>query len=181
MAFLSEMPETQRSEDLSKAYVRAVAAQAGFISTKPENDFGIDLVFNRIITIESLSKERGTEWVEDLDTVPLRAQIKSTKHWEIKNGYVHCRLTARAYDMAVRGRGKIVVLMMCYPREFEQRLRQNGKRLHLRHCCYYWKPRTNATMTPNDTTKTISIPATQVFTPTALQELFEAVQAGSWS
>lgn len=181
MAFLSEMPETQRSENLSIAYVRAVAAQAGFIATKQESDFGIDLIFSRIITVESLSEKRGTECVEDLDTIPLRAQLKSTEIWEMKNGYVHCPLKARAYDMAVRGRGKMIVLMMCYPPEFDRRLCQNGKRLHLRHCCYYWKPGVDATMTPNDSTKTISIHATQIFTPTALQELFGAIQTGSRS
>ncbi len=91
---------------------------------------------------------------------------------------VKCKLEAKAYDDAVYARGKLPLLMMCLPPTFDEWLCQDEKCLQLRHCCYYWKPSTDDTMTLNDSTKTILIPKTQQFTPEVLTELFTARQRG---
>jgi hypothetical protein len=54
------LPRNQRQEALSRAYVRAVAAQAGVICNDAGQDFGIDLFLRGV----------GTRNGEYCDTVP---------------------------------------------------------------------------------------------------------------
>lgn len=178
MVTLSEMPETQRSENFSCAYVRAIAAHVGLNVLQTENDFGIDISFTKITSYQPRSKKRGKRFLDDPHDVPLRFQIKSTKNWNFVDDMVRCKLEAKAYDDAVYARGKLPLLMMCLPPTFDEWLCQDEQCLQLRHCCYYWKPSADATMTSNDSTKTILIPRRQQFTPEALTELFMARQRG---
>jgi len=170
------MPETQRSENFSCAYIRAIAAHVGLGILLKENDFGIDISFTSIISYQPLSPKRKKRYIEDPHAIPLRFQIKSTKNWIFVDDMVRCRLEAKAYDDAVYARGALPLLMMCLPSTFEDWYRQNEDALQLRNCCYYWKPSANATMTPNDSNKTIYIPRSQQFTPQVLTELYMARQ-----
>jgi Domain of unknown function (DUF4365) len=150
---LSEMPETQRSENFSCAYVRAIAAHVGLNASQTENDFGIDISFTKIISYQPRAKKRGKRFIDDPHAIPLRFQVKSTKNWNFVDDMVRCKLEAKAYDDAVYARGKLPLLMMCLPPTFDEWLRQDEKCLQLRHCCYYWKPSADDTMTLNDSTK----------------------------
>jgi hypothetical protein len=172
------MPETQRSENFSCAYIRAIAAHVGLNVSQTENDFGIDISFTRIISYQPLSRKRGKRYIDDPHAIPLRFQVKSTKNWIFVGDIVRCKLEAKAYDDAIYAKGALPLLMMCLPPTFDDWLCQDEVCLQLRHCCYYWKPSANDTMTPNDSTKTIFIPKGQQFTPEALTELFTARQRG---
>lgn len=178
MVTLSEMPETQRSENFSCAYVRALAAHVGLNASQSENDFGIDISFVKVISYLPIAKKRKKRFVNDPHALPLNFQVKSTKNWDFVGSMVRCKLEAKAYDDAVYARGKLPVLMMCLPQTFDDWYCQDEVCLQLRHCCYYWKPASDATMTPNDSTKTILIPRTQQFTEEALIELYMARQRG---
>jgi hypothetical protein len=172
------MPETQRSENFSFAYIRAIAAHAGLDVFRAENDLGIDISFVTTTAYQTLSLKRGKRLLVDPHAMPLHFQVKSTKNWIFVDDMVRCRLEAKAYDDAVYARGALPLLMMCLPATFDEWLGQDEMCLQLRNCCYYWKPSASDTMTRNDSSKTILIPRAQKFTPQALTELYMARQRG---
>ncbi len=178
MITLSEMPETQRSENFSCAYIRAIAAHVDLGVLQAENDFGIDISLTRVISYQTGSRKRGRRSLDDPHAIPLRFQVKSTKNWDFVDNMVRCKLEAKAYDDAIYAKGKLPLLMMCLPPAFDDRIYQSEEHLQLLNCCYYWKPNENDTMTPNDKTKTIFISRTKLFTPEALTELFLERQKG---
>jgi hypothetical protein len=61
------VPRSRRQEALSRAYVRAVAAQAGLICAEPELDFGIDLCLRGV-------RQRGQRYADTSGQLDL--QIK---------------------------------------------------------------------------------------------------------
>lgn len=175
MATLSEMPETKRSENFSLAYIRAIAAKAGMIVWRPEDDFGTDLAFTRIVSYQPVSTKRHRRYI-DPHNVSIPFQVKSTKNWEDLGDKIRYDLEATAFDDLIYRRNTSLLLVMCLPQTVEEWLVQDKQKLQLHHCCYYWEPDEADIMTPNDSTKRIFIPSEQVFTPDALTEMFERRQ-----
>jgi len=171
------MPKEHRSEDFSMAYIQAIAASAGANLWPPvRHDYGIDLVFTKINSYQTLSSKRGTRYT-DTGSIFLPCQVKSSKNWEPRIDKIAYDLDAQAFDDLVLSDNCFLILM-CLPQTIPEWLHQNEQRLQLHHCCYYWEPSEKDVMTPNHNTKTILIPRGQIFTPEVLIELLNARQRG---
>jgi hypothetical protein len=57
------MTREHRQEALSRAYVRAIAAQVGVTVSEPENDYGIDMQLRAITRLEGQRRDRGRNWI----------------------------------------------------------------------------------------------------------------------
>ena len=178
----SALPIELRKEDLSVAYVQAIAAIAGVnIFGTIRHDMGTDLEFRLVRELKTLSKKRGAQR-NDTKGIPLNCQLKSTVITSTKvrinyiDGIISYDLDAKSYDDLVDSDGGCFLVLMLLPECEGNWLAQDEQKLTLSHCCYYWQPQTTDTLTPNDETKTIKIPMTQRFTPEVLMELLHERQ-----
>jgi hypothetical protein len=166
-------PDSDRSEELSVAYVSAIAAHAGI---KAENvsrkDYGTDMTFKR------LRKRKSDNHYTDINGIDVHCQIKSARspEWKIsKGGIISYRLRAKNYNDLVTSTYGFLILM-CLPSSIDQWLQQDEECLRLYKCCYYWMPGPDDEETKNDTTKTIYIPNQQLFSAKVLVSIVDQVQ-----
>jgi hypothetical protein len=166
--------ETDRAEELSIAYVSAVAAHAGIkVEGVARKDHGTDMTFKR------LRKRRIDGHFSDVRGVHVPCQVKSARspEWrESKNKNV------LAYDLRAKNYNDLVdsthgfLILMCLPASVEQWVEQNQECLRLYKCCYYWVPGPDDEVTENKHTKTIHIPREQLFTAEILANIVDEAQ-----
>ena len=161
------MTDEHRLEQLSRAYMHAVAAAAGCTCARPEPDYGIDLTLRRIVW-------RGSEWVpgsRDLDV-----QLKSTTTAALTPNEVVYDLDVRAYDILRRSTrsAPVLLLLVLFPAEPADRLIQSEDRLEIRGSGYWLWLRGMPAVT-NTSTARVHIPRQNQFTPTVLERIMEAV------
>jgi hypothetical protein len=149
-----------RQEALGKAYVRAIAAQAGWICSEPEQDYGIDLCLRAV-------RVRGTRHADAGGQLDL--QLKCTTRANVTDTGVVYDLDVKNYD-DLREPGEncpriLVVLVM--PEDEAQWLTQSVEELVLRHCAYWHSLEGEAPTTTTRTTR-ITIPRDNVFSAEAV-------------
>ena len=121
------VPRSQRQEALSRAYVRAVAAQAGLICGEPEQDFGIDLCLRAV-------RRRGRRYTDVGGQLDL--QVKSTTQANVGANHVAYDLSVKNYD-DLRESGDNcprILVVLVLPDDEAQWLSQSPEELILRHC-----------------------------------------------
>jgi hypothetical protein len=165
------LPPSQRQEALSRAYVRAVAAQAGLVCGDIGQDFGIDM-FLREVQIRD-----GQYW----DTGPqLDLQLRSTTTLEPGDETVAYDLDVRTYNLlrenVVHGRPRILVLLVL-PENYEDWIGQTTEELIIRRCAY-WLSLRGSPPTTAKTTKRVQIPKTNVFSVDNLSHLMGLIRGG---
>jgi hypothetical protein len=109
------VPQSQRQEALSRAYVRAVAALAGVTCTDLVQDFGADMILRHVAQEEH-------KYLDDGPQVDL--QLKSTTRADVQEAEVSYDLEVRAYHWLRQRqvyRPRILVLMVL-PEDEAQRL-----------------------------------------------------------
>jgi len=158
------LPRNQRMELLSRAYVRAVAAHAGFTCDDVESDFGVDLAI------------RAVEWenggYHDLGVV-LDVQLKSTTIAGVRfaDTEVFYELPVRNYrhlrKETKNGLRRVLVLYLM-PVDETSWLSQDRDGITLHHCCYYLSLK-GFPETANQNTVTVTIPRANMFSPNSLQ------------
>jgi hypothetical protein len=154
------MTRAHRQEALCRAYVRAIAAQAGWICSEPEQDYGIDLCLRAV-------RVRGHRHADASGQFDV--QLKSTTRATVTDTEVLYDLEVKNYE-DLREPGEncpriLVVLVM--PEDETQWLSQTVEELVLRHCAYWISleghPTTRATATIR-----IAIPRNNVFSVEAV-------------
>jgi len=166
-------------EDLSLAYVRAVAGRVNVDIASFTRDMGIDGTFRRLKRLE------GGKWC--YDGCPIDFQPKGSVDWECGDEFVTYDLKVRNHNiLAERNRGYLdsttwsapfILIVFCMPREQDRWLSLKEDELLLRRCCYWHF--LSGPNSQNDATERIRIPRTQLFTPQSLLELFQAVEEGT--
>lgn len=170
---LSHLPDGQRQELLSEAYVFAIAARAGVNMSKPRFDLGTDYKFERVSKVSYGRRDmpgRG---------IALRCQLKSSKNCELlRNDMIAYRLDADNYNDLIYSSASVLVLLWLRD-TIDEWILQTKECLHIHKCAYYYeiqdKDRTEA---PKGSTKTIHIPPSQIFTPEALLKLLDKAERG---
>jgi hypothetical protein len=148
------LPRNQRQEALSRAYVRAVAAQAGVICGDMVQDFGTDMFLRAV-------RQSDQQYVDDGPQSDL--QLKSTTRAEVRETEVAYDLEVRAYNWLRQDavtQARLLVLLVL-PEDESQWLSQSVEDLILRRCAY-WTSLRGAAPTPNQATIRINIPRTNV-------------------
>jgi hypothetical protein len=162
------LPRNQRQEALSRAYVRAVAAQAGVICSEPEYDFGIDLCLRAVAV-------RGHRHFDVSGQVDL--QVKSTTRAGVtKTGIV--------YDLEVQNYGDLreegyncprLLVVFVMPEDEGRWLTQSPEELILRHCAY-WVSLAGSPTTTSTTTVRVTIPPANIFTAETVRSVMDALR-----
>ncbi|MCE9566114.1 MAG: DUF4365 domain-containing protein [Planctomycetes bacterium] len=162
------MTDEHRMEQLSRAYVHAVAAMCGCTCAKPDPDYGVDLSLRRVVERRQGYREIGKS---------LYLQLKSTRIDTRDSEHVVYDLDARAYDIlrrSTRDSPSLLVLLIL-PSTQENWLDQNEERLELRHCAYWYSLR-GLPSVENVSTVRIRIPRQNQFNTAQLLQIMERIQ-----
>jgi hypothetical protein len=162
------MDLNQQKEQFSHAYVKAVAAVAGFAWYKPSvDDDSIDL---------GLAQTGGAGTVR---SPRLEMQLKCHAQSTPTSDHFSFALSLKNYDdlrdpNVMINRILVVVLV---PDDLDEYLAQTEKQLSLRRCGY-WVSLRGLPASENQTRKSVQIPRTQRFTVKSLQEIMQRISEG---
>ena len=161
-----------RQEDLSKAYIFAVAAKAGCDCGLPgQHDVGEDLQITPIIRKENRLSKSG---------MPIYIQAKASYDFEIENDCIKYDLKVKNYNQLVDNDRCIplILVLYCMPREQDEWLYICESNTILKHCGY-WISLAGRSPSDNDSTERIRIPRNQIFNESSLKEILVKIQDGS--
>jgi hypothetical protein len=162
-------------EDLSRAYVQAVAGMAGLLVSinGRSHDYGVDGTFHQVTLLKSRRVESGFN---------LDFQCKASIDWTRESTEVVYDLESQTYnDLIFRSRKTgatpLILILLCLPADQSVWLHFDETRMLLKECSY-WHQLTGQE-TDNKNSRRIRIPRTQMLDPKALGELLERVEQGS--
>lgn len=164
------MPLTlnHKKEQLSIAYIRAVAAAAGFSCTKPDvDDDSVDIMISCSGTFgdNALMRSPRIEVQAKATAAELRPESESVKF----------SLPVKNYE-DLRGITLVprILVVMLVPEEVNTWIEQNENHLIVRRCAY-WISLQGRPETDNVSAITIDIPRHQTFNVASVQSLMERV------
>ena len=157
------MTPNQRMEELSFAYVKGIAARAGFKVARPNTDTdSVDGI---------LMSDYGRRPRVDF-------QAKSTTRDLLRGDSIHFPLPVKNYNElradTMVPRILVVLLMPVDPAEW---LVQSPEELCLRHCAY-WLSLEGRPATDNPSNVTVSVPTANIFSVEQLTGLMERIEKG---
>lgn len=163
------MTREHRQEALCRAYVQAVAAQAGVGTSRPTPDYGIDLSLRNI-------EQRGSRHLDTRLQVDL--QLRSTTRFNITETAVSYDLDVRTYDF-LREKSAIhsLLVVLVLPDEETLWLSQSPDELIVRHCAYWLSLRGVEPVIATSSVR-IAIPRVQVFSVQAVRAIMDHLQRG---
>jgi hypothetical protein len=159
------MTRGHRQEALGRAYVHAIAAQAGILCSRPDPDYGIDL------SLRAVEVRDGRH----VDTsVQLDLQMKSTTRARLTETAVAYDLEVATYDnlRAPRAGCPRILVVFLMPAEENEWLGQSPHELCLRHCAY-WPSLEGFPATLATSRVRVAIPLTNVFSVAAVRDLLQ--------
>ena len=143
-------------EQLSIAYVRAVAAQAGwkFCEIEPDTD-SVDGIL-----------------MSDIGSCPrIEFQLKSTARDIMRDDGLHFPLPIKNYkDLRKETDVPRILIVMWMPKNEADRLNQTRNELCMRHCCY-WVSLEGMPEKQNKTSVTVFVPVGNVFDAAQLNNM----------
>ncbi len=159
------MTREHRQEALCRAYVQAVAAQAGVTSSNPVPDYGIDLSLRLVSPVEGRRRDVGAQ---------VDLQLKSTTRAIVSDTHVIYDLDVDTYnDLRDTDRPTLLILVLfVMPVDEVFWLSQTSEHLCLRHCAYWVSLRGSPPSTATSSLR-ITIPRTNVFSVEALTDLLK--------
>jgi uncharacterized protein DUF4365 len=164
------LTRNHRQEALSRAYVRAIAAQAGVTVSEPENDYGIDLSLRSIGLRDGRHRDVGLQ---------LDLQLKSTTRGSIGASHVTYDLDVVNYDDLRQPGGQTarILVLLVMPGDEALWLTQSPDELVLRHCAY-WISLKGYPSSPSTSTVRVPIPLANVFSVAAVQGIIQRLREG---
>ena len=162
------MDISQQKEQFSNAYVRAVAAVAGYSVYKPEvDDDSIDL---------GIAAKGGAGPVR---APRLELQLKCTSRDVLDDSFVRYPLKLKNYNdlRDVNTLVPRILVVVVVPEDIQQWLRHSERELCMRHCGY-WLSLRGMPVTPNRANVTLELPRKNQFTANALNTIIERIRQG---
>jgi hypothetical protein len=159
-----------RMESLSRAYVQAVAAQAGLTFSFRVYDYGTDVTLSEVREVDGVHAETG---------FLIDVQLRSSTLAEVRDQAVVYDLDVRTYDYLRRedALAPRILVLLVLPADAVDWLRQSEAALELRRCAY-WVSLRGVPETANTSSVRITIPRTNVFGVSAVGAMFDRLHTG---
>ena len=158
------MTPNSQMELISLAYVRTVAARAGFQVVRPEID--MDSVDGIIIG------QTGTRPRLDF-------QAKSSGRANVRNSVINFPLPVKNYnELRIETRTPRILIVMLMPNDESLWVSQSEEEFCLRHCAY-WRCLENLPATSNVDNVTVLLPLENVLSVEQLTDLMARVDRGA--
>lgn len=153
-------PNTQM-EQISLAYIRAVAAIAGFQVTKPDLDF--DSVDGILIADYGLRPR-------------IEFQAKATTRDVIKQDHIHYPLSVKNYnDLRIEAINPRILIVLILPKESSTWIKQTSDELCIRRCAY-WVSLKGLPTVQNVSNVTVQIPLANVLDSPQVAKMMESTE-----
>lgn len=161
------MQESQRKEQLSIAYVHAVASVAGYdLGTKSVDDDGWDI---GIVSSGDHGSGKGPS---------ILVQLKATASDILRPTEIVFPLKIHNYNKLIgRSVNPRILVVFHMPSDTTSWLSNDENQLIIKRCAY-WKSLKNDPPTSNSDTVTVRIPRENTFTPVALHKMFDKIGRG---
>ncbi len=160
------MTPEQRQEEISKAYLHAVAARCGFAVGSWSQDHGC---------VDTTVGAAGPLGRGSLARPKVDVQLKATTQVGIEHeDYVSWTLDREHYDQ-LRAQAHVphLLVLLLLPAEIDDSVEHTVEYLKIRRCAYWVKV---TGMGPTDkASKTIRLPKSQVFSPAGLQAILQQI------
>jgi hypothetical protein len=171
-------------EDLSRAYIQAVAARAGVnlsLGTHA-HDYGVDGTFHQVSIRQRVDRDGVVRDRRINSGFNLEFQCKASKNWNEESDAIAYDLEAKTYNDLIqrasfRNATPLILILMCLPPDEVDWLAHTEHELLLRKCCYWH--RLKGSETGNLDRKRIRIPKLQLLNATAVNELLHQVENGT--
>jgi hypothetical protein len=164
------LPRNQQQEALSRAYVRAIAAQTGVVVSEPENDYGIDMSLREVTVRDGRWRDVGPQ---------LDLQIKSSTRANVGEALLSYDLPVVNYDdlrVAVVGAPRLLVVFVM-PDDQTRWVSQTAEELTLRHRAY-WLTLAGFPSTTSRTTTRVALPLTNIFSAVTIRGMMQQLREG---
>lgn len=165
---------TARQEKFSVAYIRAVAAAAGY-------SVSIDEIDEDSIDIRIAQKSKGAKDFSGYDI--LSAQVKCTSQADDKpksDGFIHFSLTKKNYNElgCKTGIPRILIVLYVPHKEESTWLEEMDDSMILRHTAHWISLRGNEPLGEDADSRTVLIPISQRIDVNGLRELMNKIAQG---
>ena len=159
-----------RMESLSRAYLQAVAAQAGLNYCVYTYDYGTDLSLAEVVEVDGRYVDTGQQ---------VDIQLKSTTRVIESDTEMRYDLDVRAYDYlrAERHNPRLLVLLIL-PAAEPDWIAQSSEELAIRRCAYWLDLRGSPAVEATSSVR-VSIPRGNVLTAATLQRLIRRATPGA--
>lgn len=159
------MTREHRQEALCRAYVQAIAAQAGVTWGKPDSDYGIDVSLRLVSPVEGRRRDVGTQ---------IDLQLRSTTRASMSETEVIYDLDVDTYNDLRDADRPILFFLLLFvmPQDEALWLSQAPEQLCLRHCVYWASLRALPPTTATSSIR-VKIPRTNIFSVEALTYLLQ--------
>ena len=162
------MDENQQKEQFSNAYIRAIAATAGYSVYKPEVDDD---------SVDWGVTARGGNGTYKSPKVEM--QLKCTSKDILKDGVLSFPLKIKNYDDLRPDNYQVprILVVVLVPGNVSDWLLQTPTSLAL-HRCGYWVSLNGKDQVSNTSTVTITIPESQMFSVMELSKMMDRIRQG---
>ena len=162
------MDENQQKEQFSNAYIRAIAATAGYNVYKPEVDND---------SVDWGIGARGSSGTVRSPKVEL--QLKCTSREILKDEHLAFPLKLKNYNELRYDDYQIprILVVVIVPDDVSNWLTQTEEALALRHCAY-WSSLRGEGETTNVESVTVHLPRSQVFSVDGLSQIMQRIANG---
>lgn len=166
------MTPQQRQEEISKAYLHAVAAKCGFAVAGWSQDHGcLDATVGAAATV-------GTG---HLVRPKVDIQLKATGQQGVEHDdYISWTLHIDHYNsLRAPARTPHLLVVLLLPDDVEQSVEHTAEQLVLRRCAYWVNMTGMAPAPAKNQSKTVHLPKSQLFSPAALTTILETISQGN--
>ncbi len=174
---MSQMQTSHIQEWLSKAYIRAIAAHAGYNIQGFEQDYATDGTFRQVRKLEG-------DYVVFGPGLDFQAKSCINCIWDDKNGLLKYDMKVPAYNKLVKRNNEdstpCILILCCLAKDKVNWVKQTEDELLLKRCCYWYYAKGNKSKNKDDSSQRIEIPRSQLFTPDSLSRLMELIKIGRW-
>jgi len=159
------LSENDIKEELSYAYLHAVAAKVGYSCDRPYKDR------------DSIDAKVVARWEEgegiEFTSPEILFQLKATVKCEVKDGKFSFDLSMKNYrDLKKKHPFPRLLLVLVLPENSEEWLAVSGENLIAKKCCY-WCNLLPLPDVDNDAKRRVEVHASNLLTPESLRKLME--------
>ncbi len=148
------MDKNSIKENLSRRFIEIIANRKGFITTKPDQDYGVDLIVTEVNQIIRDGKRRF------LSGRSVELQIKATTRVEYEVDLIKYDLEVKNYNDLIDKKKyltKQILILFVLPENEEEWLTLTEDQLIIKKCAYWYYPEENE-RSSNDEKIRIKIP-----------------------
>ncbi len=173
------VPFSTTIENVSRSFVSLIAARAGYVASKPENDFGVDLTIDEV---DSYPDPNGaTRYVSTGKAIDIQLKATSERYVRrVAGGFLYSLKVRNYNDLLVRKNEitrtqrikPLITIVFIYPPDRDQVVLVTEDHLETRYSAYMFNLDRGADLSSNKHTIRVKLHSEDLLTMERLQTYF---------